>query len=389
MSVWVLAAPAAIASPIDGRGMWIWYVDRSDGGDVATIIARARAAGVKTLYIKAADGSNYWSQFSRSLVRELHAGGLNACAWQYVYGSYPVSEAYEGARAVANGADCLVIDAEAEYEGKYASAQAYITALRASIGYRYPVGLASFPYVDYHPGFPFSVFLGPGGAQYDMPQMYWRDIGSGVDTVFHHTYTHNRVYRRPIYPLGQTDNGAGGTETRWFRGLTVRYGARGISWWDYAWTSADGLWSGISGFYSVVSSVQPLGYPDLGEGSTGDQVVWLQELLARAIPAQRITGTFGAETLADLQSFQARHGLSSTGRTGSATWAALLRLRPVTPSWTGGGSADTGGAGLLGGGASRGMARAPQSAQAAAIAYEIRSEPVRAEAAAIVARHRR
>ena len=56
------------------------------------------------------------------------------CAWQYVYGTDPVAEAEVGARAVANGAQCLVIDAEAEYEGRYASAQVYLRTLRAAIG---------------------------------------------------------------------------------------------------------------------------------------------------------------------------------------------------------------------------------------------------------------
>ena len=105
---------------------------------------------------------------------------------------------------MANGADCLVIDAESEYEGRYSSAQTYMTELRAKVGPDYPVGLASFPYVDYHPAFPYSVFLGPGGAQFNAPQMYWKDIGTSVDTVFAHTYLENTIYGRPIFPLGQT-----------------------------------------------------------------------------------------------------------------------------------------------------------------------------------------
>jgi len=96
--------------------MWIWYLSRSDGGSVPAIIARAHAAGVVTLIIKSSDGANYWSQFSPGLVRELRAGGLHVCAWQYVYGSEPRAEALAGARAVGAGAQCLIIDAEAEYE---------------------------------------------------------------------------------------------------------------------------------------------------------------------------------------------------------------------------------------------------------------------------------
>ena len=50
------------------------------------------------------------------LVSTLHANGLRVCAWQYVYGVHPVGEAQVGAAAVNDGADCLLIDAEGEYE---------------------------------------------------------------------------------------------------------------------------------------------------------------------------------------------------------------------------------------------------------------------------------
>src|SRR5205085_217045 len=177
--------------------------------------------------IKSSDGSaNYWSQFSSRLVSELHANGLKACAWQYVYGSNPAGEAHLGAQAVANGADCLVIDAEAEYERRYAAAQTYLADLRAAIGPDYPIGLASFPYVSYHPSFPYSVFLGANGAQYNAPQMYWHDIGVSVDTVYANTYIANRIYTRPIFPLGQTYGGVSSSEILRFRREDHRKPAR-------------------------------------------------------------------------------------------------------------------------------------------------------------------
>src|ERR1700742_4421108 len=113
-------------SPFSRQGMWIWYVDQSQGGSVAAIIAQAKGHGIGTVYIKAGDGTTRWDQFDSTLVDELHAGGLKVCAWQFVYGDAPAAEARVGAEAVAAGADCLVIDAEAEYEGKYASADLYI-----------------------------------------------------------------------------------------------------------------------------------------------------------------------------------------------------------------------------------------------------------------------
>jgi hypothetical protein len=329
---------AVSGTAFDDQGMWIWYMSASEKGNNAAIVARAHAAGVSTLFVKSSDGSsNYWSQFSPQLVAEMHANGLKVCAWQYVYGSNPVGEANLGARAAANGADCLVIDAESQYEGHYAAAQSYITNLRAKVGPSYPIGLASFPYVSYHPSLPYSVFLGPNGAQYNAPQMYWKDIGTSVDTVYANTYIGNRIYGRPIFPLGQTYGGVSSADVLRFRQEAIIYGASGWSFWDWQETPASG-WSALTTPLTPLTSVTPNGtYPELTSGSKGDQVLWLQEHLASAIPSQEVTGVFGAQTTANLRAFQGAHSIAISGRADAATWAALLALPPVTVDWTGGG----------------------------------------------------
>jgi hypothetical protein len=203
-----LGAATPSGSAFEGAGQWIWYLSKSEAGDLDAIAAKAAAAGVRTVFVKSSDGStNYWAQFSPDLVAALHQRGLRVCAWQYVYGTHPAGEAQLGARA-AGLADCLVIDAESEYEGRYASAQTYMQTLRAAVGPSYPIGLASFPYVDRHKALPYSVFLGPAGAQFNLPQIYWHAIGTSVDAAMAHTYHENRVYARPIMPLGQTYGGA-------------------------------------------------------------------------------------------------------------------------------------------------------------------------------------
>src|SRR5581483_2540889 len=128
---------------------------------------------------------------------------------------------------IRNGADCIMIDAEGQYEGKYVQAQSYIQELRSLAGSGYPLALA---------GFPYFVFLGPGAAQYNAPQMYWRDIGTSVSGVYSHTYAFNRMYGRGIYPLGEAiaDSPASPpppSEIRLFRQISRAYGAAGVSWW--------------------------------------------------------------------------------------------------------------------------------------------------------------
>ncbi len=334
-------APSPGASAFEGQGMWIWYVSASDGGNLASIVAQAHAADVSTLFVKSSDGStNYWSQFSPELVQTMHSGGLKVCAWQYVYGSNPAGEAALGAQAVADGADCLVIDAESQYEGKYGAAQTYINDLRAKIGPTYPLGLASFPYVYYHTSFPYSVFLGPNGAQFNAPQMYWKDIGNSVDTVYANTYIANRVYGRPIYPLGQTYQHPSNAELLRFREEAVDYGSNGLSWWDWQETPTS-EWAALAEPLAPLTSVTPNpGYTELVQGNKGDPVLWLQEHLAAAIPSQPTTGIFEATTAANLAQFQTAHGIAPSAKTEAATWQALLALPPVAVNWTGTGPQD-------------------------------------------------
>src|SRR3954454_15973152 len=90
-------------NPLAGDAMWIWYVNHSSHGRIGKIAKRAKAHGIETVLIKSGDGTTYWNQFSSSLVRRLHARGLNVCAWQFIYGRKPGKEARVGQAAVERG----------------------------------------------------------------------------------------------------------------------------------------------------------------------------------------------------------------------------------------------------------------------------------------------
>jgi hypothetical protein len=325
---------------LDGTGMWIWYVSRSSGGTAAGIIAQAQRFGVRIVFIKSSDGTTWWSQFNPQLVAALKAGGLRVCAWQFVYGAHPVDEAGLGVQAAQAGADCLVIDAESAYEGKYAQAQSYMAALRGKIGPDYSVALTGFPYVDYHPSFPYSVFLGPGGAQNNTPQMYWPDIQVSPDTVFSHTYQYNLVYGRPLEPLGETSGNPPPGQIVRFRQLSRLYGAPNVSWWDWQETSGRD-WGALAqpiGNLSASSKPNPqmpaLSVKSRHGISSGDLVVWAQEHLVKAGARITIDGGFGPRTQSAVQSFQTSRGLSPSGVIDAATWQALLRYPPVNVTWS-------------------------------------------------------
>jgi Putative peptidoglycan binding domain len=327
------ASAAAAQSPFEGDSMWIWVVERSSGGDPAAIVRQARRHGIETVVVKGADSLTRWWQFSPDFVSRLKAGGLRVCAYQFIYGRYPRGEAVVAAQLASAGADCLMIDAEGHYEGRYAQAQRYITELRARVGGDYPVGLTSFPYVHYHPAFPYSVFLGPGGAQFNVPQMYWRAIGTTVDRVFSTTYGYNQVYGRPILPLGQVWQHPPAAQILRFRQLARAYGATGVSWWD--WQEAGGSdWRAVGAPFAELSSVFPTTrYPALGRGARGDLVVWAQQHLRAAGAPVPVDGVFGPRTEGAVRAFQRAAGLPAGGAIEARTWQALLRLAPARTSW--------------------------------------------------------
>lgn len=317
-----------------GDGMWIWELPKAEGGNVDRIAARAKVAGIKTVFVKSSDAGNVWSQFSPALISGLKARGLNVCGWQFVYGKTPSTEAKAAIANVRAGADCFVIDAETHYEGRYASASRYMRELRGAIGDDYPLGLTSFPYVDYHPKLPYSVFMNPeDGAQVNIPQVYWRDIGGSVDAVSAKTVAENRIYGVAIAPLGQTYNNPTPSQLSRFRAVWKAYGAPGLSWWSWQHTPSS-LWNALGEPAEAAPQLSDPGWPALSNKSSGDQVIWLQMHLKAFRSSLPVTGTFGSSTTAALKEFQGAKGLPETGTTDAATWTELLKLQAASVDWS-------------------------------------------------------
>ncbi|HEX3734146.1 MAG TPA: hypothetical protein VHU86_03235, partial [Solirubrobacterales bacterium] len=65
------------------------------------------------------------------------------------------------------------------------------------------------------------------------------DIGTSVHQVFAHTYLYNRLWGRPIFPIGQTYGAPSRFALRLFRRYSASYGAA-PSWWDWQETTPPG-----------------------------------------------------------------------------------------------------------------------------------------------------
>jgi Putative peptidoglycan binding domain len=343
--------------------MWIWQVSRAHRGNLGAITRKARRHGIETVIIKGSDGRRRWGQFNRGLVRRLKAAGLRVCAYQFLYGVHPGSEANLGIRLARAGADCLLLDAEGGYEGRYWQAQFYLRRLRRRLGPDYPLALAGFPYVHYHPAYPYSVFLGPGGAQLNVPQVYWKDIGTSVDRALDITYRFNGVYGRPILPIGQVYMNPSSRSILRFRRLAAAYGAPGVSWWSWQ-HSNNREWRAISTPLAFDLALRAPRYPVLKRGWRGDLVVWAQQHLLAAGIRLRVNGIFGAGMRRAVVRFQELTGLPPAGRIGPRTWQALLSRPPAGVSWSRRGRARAS--------AATGGRSAPSSARLPAVRNEIR-----------------
>ncbi len=325
----VFAADPSVPRAFVGTALWVDQVPAGESGQ--QLVERAAQAGAHTLYVKAAEGTAAELQFSSTLVGEMRGAGATVCAWTFVRGQSPMAEATAAVAAVDNGAQCLIVDAEGEYDGRYGAAQVFVRTLRSQLGTAFPIGLASQAEVAQHPTFPYSVFLGPGGFNVVLPEVYWRDFGVSVDAAYAATLGANSIYARPILPVGQLYGSPVPAELTRFRALARAYGAAGSSFFDL--DSAEPAELEALAAPAPVLAPRAIVAPTLHAGADGDQIVQAQELLNAAGAHLPVGGFFGAETAHAVATFQARHRLPADGVLRPSTWRALLRFHPREPSW--------------------------------------------------------
>jgi Putative peptidoglycan binding domain len=324
-----LAAGSSVPEPFAGTALWVNQIAPPQTGQ--QLAAEAASAGARTLYVKAAEGASAELQFSAMLVDEMRAAGESLCAWTFARGQDPLGEAAAAVAAVHDGAQCLIVDAEGEYDRLYGAAQVFVGALRSQLGAGFPIGLASQAEVAQHPTFPYSVFLGPGGFNAVLPQVYWLDFGVSVDAAYAASIGGNSIYGRPILPLGQLYNSPAPAQLTRFRALARAYGAPGTSFFDLDVAQPEELAALRAPLPRIARKA--IVAPTLHAGACGDQIVQAQELLNAAGANLPVGGFFGAETARAVSSFQALHRLAPNGVLDPATWRALLRFRPREPSW--------------------------------------------------------
>ncbi len=90
-------APPAVTKPIVplGKGMWLYQLSMSEGGDATKVVRKAKAAGLTHLYTRLGSSKKgfYAQDELDKLLPVAHAAGLKVIGWDFVYLTDPMADA--------------------------------------------------------------------------------------------------------------------------------------------------------------------------------------------------------------------------------------------------------------------------------------------------------
>ncbi len=265
------ASPAVSSSPLlevvappkwlpSGKGMWIYLPAVTEGGNVASIVAKAKAAGLTHLWVRmgsAWDGFNV-APFVDHLLPAAHAAGIKVIGWDFPKLEPVEADVQRALTMIRHAApsgdriDAFSADIETRSEGTRLTpeaARAYGAALRAGVGDAYPL-IATVPRPSKErAGFPY----GDVTASYDAiaPMVYW--LNRQPDTDVAGALRDLASFGKPILPVGQAYDGSaeGGRkgvpppdELLRFMSSAKANGAASVSFWSWQHAN-DAAWSAI------------------------------------------------------------------------------------------------------------------------------------------------
>ena len=237
-----------------GKGMWMWQPEKSDGGDVETILTRAKEVGLTHIYVRTGstwDGF-YAGEWLDKLLPKAHAAGIRIYGWDFPRLIDPAADVERGLAAIryqtpgGHRLDGFAPDIETQSEGTRISAEAaiaYADALRAGAGVGYPlIACVPRPSPWTKSFFPYAEVV----SRFDAvaPMVYWLNRQPGPDVQG--AINHLRDLGKPVFPVGQAYDGApeGGrrgvpprAELHSFMQTAHAEGAQGVSFWS--WQAAD------------------------------------------------------------------------------------------------------------------------------------------------------
>ena len=243
-----------------GKGMWIYQPEKTENGDVAAIVAKAKAAGLSHLYVRTGSSWDgfYAGPFLDRLLPAAHAANLLVYGWDFPRLSSWEDDVHRAEAAVdyrtpqRQRIDGFAADIETRSEGTQITAEAataYGTALRAAVGSSFPL-IATVPRPSPAFSYPYAEVI----ASFDAvaPMVYWLNRQPDTDVVG--ALRDLAQYGKPVFPVGQAYDGApeGGRagvpppEELWrFMRFAQANGAQGVSFWSWQAANAK-AWAAIT-----------------------------------------------------------------------------------------------------------------------------------------------
>jgi hypothetical protein len=196
-----------------GTGVWIHEWDQTMGGDAPNIVARARANGVRTLYVRTASREEGYvgdAILARLLPATRHSG-VAVVAWDFPTLRRPAADARRLARAAryrppGRGTPrvaAVAPDIETRAEGTGLRRQRvvqYLTTLRHLLPRDVSI-LSTVPWPsEVRRGhYPYTAVA--HGSDAVLPMTYWYNRSPGGVTAY--TVQWLRRLHRPVFPVGQ------------------------------------------------------------------------------------------------------------------------------------------------------------------------------------------
>lgn len=170
-----------------GVGVWIWQLEKSDGGNISKIVAKAKAAHLGHVLIRVTSNGDQWATFNskvkvRELAKELKVVGVRVFAWGY---NFPQAHKKAGQIALIESVladpvfDGYVYNVETEFSYQSKPAEALFAPIKAYRDKHFPsklLGFSTYCRVDKGRGAEMPACTFADYCDVGMPQAYWRDF---------------------------------------------------------------------------------------------------------------------------------------------------------------------------------------------------------------------
>jgi hypothetical protein len=241
---------------LEGKGFYIWKIERCENGDVNAIADLAQQARLTHVLIKIADGAEVYNPnraLAGPLADALRARGIAPWGWQYVYGYEPESEARAAIKEIKRlGLKGFVVNAESQYKqpGRAGAARRYMNALQSALP-NTPFGLSSYRYPSYHRSLPWREFLEM--CDVNVPQVYWQGSSNPALQLQRSTREFSGMAPiRPIVPTGAAYSEHGWkpkvSEVQAFMEAAKANHLTGVNFWEWSTARHLGYWDTIAKF---------------------------------------------------------------------------------------------------------------------------------------------